>query len=388
MRRAVALLIAFFLLFVAVRVTDAAALEPAAPVDAASIPDTVGYSVGAKAAVLVDAANGRVLFAQNANAPLPMASTTKILTALIALEQPGLDDWFTVDPAAIRTEGSSMGLREGDQVTLRALCCGMLLASGNDAANAAAVRIAGDNRRFAELMNARAAEIGMEGSRFVTPSGLDDPDHYSTAYDMALLAREALQNEAFAALCAQSSAQTEFGNPPYKRWLKNHNRLLRELPGTIGVKTGFTDEAGRCLVSCVEREGVRLIAVTLGCPDDWTEHRKLYERYFGLLTLTPVEPTLPALSIPVTGGEAPAVAAETAAPDPVALLPGETLEAEVTAPPFLYAPVARGQVVGGVTLRVDGQPAADLTLTAAGPVAEKPQPPSLWRRLFGNRRRP
>ena len=177
-----------------------------------------------------------------------MASTTKIMTALLTLEQGGLDDYFQVDSDAIRVEGSSMGLQEGDSVSLRALAYGMLLASGNDGANAAAVRIAGSIPAFVERMNARAAEIGMADTRFATPSGLDDPGHYSTAYDMALLAREALQSPLFAEICAQSKAVVQYGNPPYNRWLTNHNRLLREYPGTIGVKTGFTKASGRCQI--------------------------------------------------------------------------------------------------------------------------------------------
>ena len=271
LKKSIVLLVAFLLLLAGVRVTDAHAQTPdgfGKPAAVQAVADTPDYQTKAKAAVLMDAQTGRVLFAQNAGLRLPMASTTKIMTALLTLEQGGLDNYFQVDSDAIRVEGSSMGLQEGDSVSLRALAYGMLLASGNDGANAAAVRISGSIPAFVERMNARAAEIGMADTRFATPSGLDDPGHYSTAYDMALLAREALQNPLFAEICAQSKAVVQYGNPPYNRWLTNHNRLLREYPGTIGVKTGFTKASGRCLVSCAERDGVRLIAVTLGCPDD------------------------------------------------------------------------------------------------------------------------
>ncbi len=382
LKKGIALLIAFLLLLCGVRMTEAAALEER-PAAARSIPDTLGVETKAKAALVMDAASGRVLFAKNANTRLPMASTTKILSALLALEQDGIDEWFTVDTAAIHVEGSSMGLREGDQATLRALAYGMLLPSGNDAAGAAAVRIAGSKERFAEMMNERAAEIGMEDSHFVTPSGLDDPEHYSSAYDMALLAREALENPLFAEICAKPSAKIQYGNPPYDRWLQNHNRLLKSYPGTVGVKTGFTDSAGRCLVSCADREGVRLIVVTLSCPDDWNEHKKLYDRYFGLLRPEEVGGLVPEVEIPVTGGERDAVAAVFDEPGPVALMDGERVDVAVTAAPFLYAPVRRGQVVGSVKFSCDGQPLAEAALTAARDVDAEETKPSLWSRLFG-----
>ena len=146
-----------------------------------------------------------------------------------------------------------MGLVEGDQVTLRILAYGMLLPSGNDAANTAAVRIGGTTEAFVEMMNQRAADLGLKNTHFVTPSGLDAEGHHSTARDMAFLARAALKNPDFLAICSSKNAQLEFGNPPFKRWLKNSNKMLQNYEGAIGVKTGFTDEAGRCLVSAAQR---------------------------------------------------------------------------------------------------------------------------------------
>ncbi len=129
-------------------------------------------------------------------------------------------------------------------------------------------------------MNERAQQIGMEQTNFVTPSGLDAQDHYSTAYDMALLAREAIRNEDFLSICSQTKITTEYGNPPYKRTLTNHNRLLSLYEGAIGVKTGFTKKAGRCLVSAAQRDGVTLICVTLNAPDDWNDHSALFDYGF------------------------------------------------------------------------------------------------------------
>lgn len=357
------------LLFVGVRLTEAQAAEPAfgeKQVSAQTIPDTPDLQVNAKGAVVIDAYTGRVLFAQNANGRLPMASTTKIMTALLTLEQEDLDRYFVVDPTAIKVEGSSMGLIEGDKVTLSILAYGMLLASGNDGANAAAVKIAGSQEKFAQKMNQRAQQLGMEDTHFVTPSGLNHENHYSTAYDMALLAQEALKNPRFADICSQSKAVVEYGNPPYRRWLTNHNKLLRNYEGAVGVKTGFTKKAGRCLVSCAMRDGSKLICVTLNCPDDWAVHAKLYDRYFEKLTPVDITSRLPSVKIPVTGGIREAVNGVYSPPAQVSLLDGELEQLEIKAriAPFLYAPVRKGQAIGSFTVYSDGQPIGEVPLTA------------------------
>ena len=170
--------------------------------------------IRAKSAIVIDADSGEVLFGRNEKQKLPMASTTKIMTALISLEQESVDDEFTVDSEAIKVEGSSMGLKTGDKVTLRKLCVGMLLPSGNDAANAAAVHIAGSVDKFVNLMNDKASVLGLKDTHFVTPSGLDDytDEHYSTAYDMAKLAAEALENDDFATICRESAITIDLGN--------------------------------------------------------------------------------------------------------------------------------------------------------------------------------
>ncbi|MCL2580695.1 MAG: D-alanyl-D-alanine carboxypeptidase [Oscillospiraceae bacterium] len=329
--------------------------------------------VGAKGAVVIEAGTGRILFGQDEHERLPMASTTKIMTALLALEQEGVDLAFTVDPDAIRVEGSSMGLQEGDTVTLEALAIGMLLHSGNDAANAAAVRISGCADAFADEMNRRAAGIGMRNTSFETPSGLDGEHHYSTAYDMALLAREAVSNQRFAAICSQYKLRANFGNPPYPRWLKNHNKLLSYYDGAFGVKTGFTKKAGRCLVSAARRDGVELICVTLSCSDDWTVHQNLYDHFFARLTATDLAAQMPAVTLPVVGGAQSHVAA---IPDgeAVAALPndGGQVRYALYLPEFLYPPVSQGQYLGQADVYLDEQIIASLSLIAEQDV---PLPP-------------
>lgn len=339
-------------------------------------------AVTAKGAVLMEAGAGRILWSQNGEERLPMASTTKIMTALLTLEQPGLDEMFTVNAQAIRVEGTSMGLTEGSQATLRTLAAGMLLASGNDAANAAAVRVAGTQADFVMMMNRRAAQLGMKDTNFETPSGLDGQSHYSTAADMALLARVALENPDFRSLCSQTSLKLCYGNPPYDRWLANHNRLLKEYPGCIGLKTGFTKKAGRCLVSAAEREGVTLICVTLSDPNDWRDHTALLDWGFSRVRRT----ELPGpWTVAVTGGEGESVTVSPGESPAVCVLEEELprITWSVELPPFLYAPVEPGQPVGTARCLLDGREYAAIPLIAKNAAAarEIPEPSSLWERL-------
>ena len=249
----------------------------------------------ASAYIVMEATTGRVLYGKNIHERLAMASTTKIIGALMVLEQENLDEYFMVDSDAIQVEGSSMGLTEGDLVSLYSLACGMMLPSGNDAANAAGVRLYGSIDGFVEAMNQKAEELGLSDTHYVTACGLDAADHYSTAFDLAKLTRIALQNEDFAYICSQSNMKVKFGDPPYERWLKNYNRLLELYPDCIGVKTGFTDDAGRCLVSAAERDGMTLICVTLNAQDDWSLHAFLYDKCFESYSMTPLRIFLQAL---------------------------------------------------------------------------------------------
>ena len=306
--------------------------------------------VSAGSCILIEARTGEILFEKNAYEKRSMASTTKIMTTLLCLESGNLDDWFVVDSDAIKVEGSSMGLVEGDVVTKRMLCYGMLLPSGNDAANATAIKIGGSFERFAEMMNERAKEIGMKNTLFVTPSGLEGTGHGSTAYDMALLAREALRNSDFREICSQKTAEVEFGNPPYRRWLKNTNKLLSYCSGTIGVKTGFTDEAGRCLVSACERDGITLICVTLNDPNDWADHSKLYDYGFSILMETSLDTVFKNVAVNVAGGTEDTVTAGIKETITVGTktASAEGITAKAVIPPFVYAPVVAGEEIGTV----------------------------------------
>ena len=223
-----------------------------------AMPARVGaVSTSATAAILVDADSGRVLYEQNADARMLIASTTKIMTALVAIREGNLSDTVKVSKKAAYTEGSSMYLKVGEELTLETLLYGLMLCSGNDAAVAIAEHVGGSEAGFAELMNETAAELGMEHTSFANPNGLDHEDHYSTARDMAVLACAAMNNEILARIV--STRTVTIGG----RTMTNHNKLLSYMDGCIGLKTGYTQAAGRTLVSCAEQEGQRLVAVTL-----------------------------------------------------------------------------------------------------------------------------
>lgn len=230
--------------------------------------------VSATAAVLMDADMGQVLYEKNGDRQMLIASTTKIMTALVVLEHAAPDDVITVTPNHM-AEGSSMYLRAGETVRVEELLYGLLLCSGNDAA-LALTECAGGLTPFVALMNEKAAALGMAHTSFANPNGLDADGHYSTARDMAVLAAAAVENPTFRRIC--SSRSVTIG----QRTMENHNRLLRQMEGCIGLKTGYTRAAGRTLVSCTERDGCRLVAVTLRDGNDWADHAALYDYGFRL----------------------------------------------------------------------------------------------------------
>ena len=326
--------------------------------------------VSAEAAVLLCADTLDVLYERQAHTRLSMASTTKIMTALLTIEEYTPQRVVHVTAPMVRVEGTSMGLLPGDSVSLYALSCGMLLSSGNDAANTAAVSISGSIEAFCIRMNARAQEIGMTDTHFVTPSGLDDEAHYSTAYDMALLAAEAIRNPVFRSICSSHNITVSYGNPPYRRTLTNHNRLLQSFEGCVGVKTGFTRKSGRCLVSAAEREGVTLVAVTLNDPDDWRDHTAMLEYGFDCVRSVQADADLHGLAVPVVGSKRNSVSVRFAE-QPFFVTAGEAAEPtrKVYIQPFLYAPVHKGTVVGKAVYTLAGKAVCTADIVTAGGAA-------------------
>ena len=231
-------------------------------------------AVSARRAYVLDAVSGRELFVRNPDERSLIASTTKIMTALIVCEQCNVLDRMRIPKEAVGIEGSSMYLKEGEVLTLQELLYGLMLSSGNDAAVALAIYCGGTVEGFAELMNDKARNLGLTGTHFENPNGLDSPGHYSTARDLAKLAAYAMKNPIFYKTVSAKSVRIG------ERCLTNHNKLLWKLEGADGVKTGFTKAAGRILVSSATRQGRRIIGVTIDAPDDWNDHCRLLNEGF------------------------------------------------------------------------------------------------------------
>ena len=309
-------------------------------------------STSAKSAILINADTGEVIYSQNANEKLPMASTTKIMTALILCEEGNMEKEITVTPEMVRVEGTSMGLLGGDKVSFKALLYGMLLASGNDAANVTAYALGGTVDGFVNMMNKKAKELGLNNTHFETPSGLDGDEHSTTAEDLAKLAKVCMDNPLFKEAASTKAITLEYGNPPYRRTLTNHNKLLKTFEGAVGVKTGFTKKAGRCLVSCAEREGKRVIAVTLKDPNDWEDHINLLNYGLEKVQTTHITPKITDYSIPVISSETRNVEVKIEEYS-VSSLDTSGFSYEVNLPRFLYAPVKEGEVIGSVVYYKD-----------------------------------
>lgn len=234
--------------------------------------------ISAECACLINAENNEVVYEYNGYNKHSMASTTKIMTAILALEESSGEELVTVSANASSQEGSSIYLKTGEQVAMEDLVFGMMLNSGNDAACAVAEHIGGTSEDFAVMMTNKAKEIGAQNTSFKNANGLDAEGHYSTAYDMAVITAYGLKNENFKKIVSTKNAQIDNGETI--TYLKNHNKLLWNYDGCIGVKTGYTKKTGRCLVSAAEKDGVTLIAVTLNAPNDWDDHKKMLDYGF------------------------------------------------------------------------------------------------------------
>ena len=329
------------------------------PLSVGALPDiTIGTpSVTAECAVLIDASDGTVLYEKNASQRRGMASTTKIMTALIAAEllSDTLDIPKGIPKEAIGIEGSSVYLTEEDTLTPRQLLYALMLASANDAATALAIISAGSIEEFAEAMNLRAKALGLKNTNFVNPHGLYDEEHYTTAYELALMTSEAIKNTVVGEIVSTYKTTIPQGDNVKGRVLVNHNKLLRLYDGAIGVKTGFTKKTGRCLVSAAERDGLKLIAVTLNAPDDWNDHIKMLDFGFAnyeAVTIFRVGEFKYHLS--VVGGNESYV---TIANSESLTITMPKIQKRITQRVFLtqrfcYAPVAEGSICGKIVCSV------------------------------------
>lgn len=340
--------------------------------------------VSAASAVLMDGGTGRVLWEKDGHTRRLIASTTKLMTALVALESGhGLEEVVTVAPQWTGAEGSSLYLRPGEEITLEELLYGLLLRSGNDAALAIAGHCGGTVEQFVRRMNRKAQALNMTDTHFANPNGLDAEGHYSSAYDMALLARACLENETLAKIAATKSITLG------ARTFTNHNKLLWRYESCIGLKTGYTERAGRTLVSAARREGMTLICVTLNAPSDWADHAALFDWGFAHYEARALSQARePAGRLPVSGGLAPVCPVETGRDVTAALAPGEKLERVwELSKSALTAPVSRGEQVGEAVYYVNSKELARVPLMAGESIPDIRAPgrgAGLWRSVFKN----
>lgn len=332
--------------------------------------------ISAPSAIVVNGETGEVIFGKNINKKLPMASTTKIMTALILCENCDLDEEITVTDDMVRVEGSSMGLLPGDKVSFKGLLYGMMLPSGNDAANAFAISFGGSLENFSLIMNKRAAELGLNNTNFVTPSGLDAKKHYSTVFDMAKLSVVAMKNDEFRKAVSTDTIRLEYGNPPYSRSLSGHNKILEIYDGANGIKTGYTSLSGRCLVSSAERGNKKVIAVTLNDSNRWENHTKLLN--YGFQNLTEYNLELPEKfsKIEIISGGARFVKVETKkAIVGLTTIETENLNYKLHIKRFIYAPAKKGQTVGRIDFYIKDNllKSLDIKVSENTPIETKKQ---------------
>lgn len=336
-------------------------------------------AISARKAILMDADSGRVIYEKNADSRSLIASTTKIMTALVVCEQCNVLDRFRIPAEAVGIEGSSIYLKEGEVLTVQELLYGMMLHSGNDAAAALAIYCGGTVEGFAQMMNDKARFLGLTDTHFENPHGLDSSENFSTARDLAKLAAYAMENPIFAKTVSTKTVRVG------ERSLRNHNKLLWQVEGADGVKTGFTKAAGRLLVSSAVRSGRRLIAVTIDDGNDWVDHKNLlntgFQDYSPCLIVKNGE-ILGRLS--VAGGEKGCVQVRAAEDFSYALADNEKPYVLLAPPDFVYAPVTQGQSAGSAYIML-GDKAVGKVAVCYDETIERYEPPkkSIWDKLFG-----
>ncbi len=331
-------------------------------------------SVSAKGAALYSPDTKSFLYEKNGDTRYPMASTTKIMTALVAAEEGELSEKIRIPKEAVGIEGSSLYLREGESFTLEELLYGLMLRSANDAAAAIALTVSGSIAAFAEKMNEKATALGLTNTNFENPHGLDSEHHYTTAKDLARLGAAALENETVKKIAA--TYKTTIGEGDSARLIVNHNKLLRSYEGAIGLKTGFTKKCGRCLVGAAERGGVTLVSTTLAAPDDWNDHREMLDYGFSALT---AYASLAAggfrREISVLGGKASTVTVSNSEGFSLVERAGlSEVTMRVCLNPTAAAPIRRGDVLGQLLFIRDGEVVGTVPLTAeadVGAIGEK-----------------
>ncbi len=329
--------------------------------------------LSARSATLYEPVTESFVFEKDADRRMPMASTTKIMTALVAIESCDIKEEVQIPKEVVGIEGSSLYLLEGDVLTVEDLLYSLLLQSANDAAVALALKVSGDIASFTELMNNRAHDMGLFNTHFENPHGLHSENHYTTAHDLAIIAANALKNPIFKKIA--STYKYTFMLSGKSRTVVNHNKLLRSYDGAIGVKTGFTKNSGRCLVSAAERDGVTMIAVTLNAPDDWRDHTALLDYGFDSYEAVPLsEITDTEFSIGVMDSDTETVAATIQNASEIKLIRkrgGEDFSARVDIKPYAVAPIMKGDKLGEIVITYGSSEYARADIVASCSVKQR-----------------
>lgn len=330
-------------------------------------PKAGAVSVSAQSAILMDGDSGRVLYEKNADARSLIASTTKIMTAHVICQNCNVLDRVEIMPEAVGIEGSSMYLQAGEVLTVQELLYGLMLHSGNDAAVALAIYCGGTVDGFVELMNDEAHRLGLTNTHFENPNGLDGKHHYSTARDLAMLTRAAMENPIFRKTVSTKCVTVG------QRYLTNHNKLLWRFQGADGVKTGYTKAAGRILVSSACRDGRRLIAVTINAPNDWQDHERLLDYGFDRFSFTRVVQKGQIVGkMPILSGEEKEGNLVSEEDFSLLLDPEEKVRLEISGKPFEYAPVVPGEMSRYMHIYVDEIPMGKVKIRWEKTIEEKP----------------
>ncbi len=319
-------------------------------------------SVSAKSAVLYEPSQKKLYFSKNSDTRLPMASTTKIMTALVAIENASPDMIISVPKEAVGIEGSSLYLKEGEIFTLRDLLFGLMLRSANDAAEAIACAVGGTREAFVALMNEKAKSLSLQNTHFENPHGLDGDTHYTTARELAIITAHALDNPIFYEICKtyKTIIKNSCGEA---RLVVNHNKMLKLYEGAIGVKTGYTKKCGRCLVSAAERDGVRLISVTLNAPDDWNDHTKMLTHGFSSIERVMLcDMGKISQSLPLIGADDSTVTVKNKDILYTVLPKGKKITHKIIIDNYLCAPLDANNAVGEAVFYADGEEIARIPL--------------------------
>ena len=347
-------------------------------------PSTSAKTYSAKSYVLIEASTGRVLTSGNPNEKLPMASTTKIMTCILAIENGNLDDVVTVKKEAVGLEGTSIYLREGEKITLHDLVYGLMMASGNDAAAMIAIHIGGSIKDFAQMMNAKAKEIGALNTNFVTPNGLPNDNHYTTAYDLALISAYAMKNATFRQIVSTKSLNLPQDTDSPARYLRSRNKILYQFDGGNGIKTGYTKKAGKCLSAGAYKNNMQLIAVVLNDPDMFEDCKTLLSYGFDNYKMTLVAKKGDEYGvIKVKNGIVDSVNVELDSDIRLPLTAEEVtmVEKKINIDGELVAPVKAGTQVGTVEFWLDGKKYGEAALKTTSDVLENTYLYNLWRIL-------